>query len=63
MNQKLKIATGFFSLGLLLALIYKLSEVPDGMFLSGLFLGGMWIAIILVAGFSVSWLTNGPLQN
>jgi hypothetical protein len=58
MNRKLKIATGLISLGLLATLIYKLNEVPGGMFLSGLFLGGMWILIILVIGLLLTWLTK-----
>jgi predicted membrane protein len=58
MNRNLKIATGLISLGLLATLIYKLSEVPGGMILSGLFLGGMWIVIILVVGLLMTWLTR-----
>lgn len=58
MNSKLKIATGLISLGLLATLIYKLTDVPGGMFLSGLFLGGMWIIIILVVGLLLTWLTK-----
>ena len=57
MNRKLKIATGIISLVLLATLIYKLTDVPGGMFLSGLFLGGMWIVIILVVGLLLTWLT------
>ena len=58
MNRNLKIATGLISLGLLATLIYKLTEVPGGMFLSGLFLGGMVIALILVGGLILTWLTK-----
>lgn len=58
MNRKLKIATGLIALGLLVTLIYKLTEVPGGMFLSGLFLGGMWIVIILIVGLLLTWLTR-----
>ncbi|WP_282019217.1 hypothetical protein [Salegentibacter mishustinae] len=58
MNQKLKIATGLISLGLLATLIYKLTSVPGGMFLSGLFLGGMVIFSILVGGLLLTWLTK-----
>jgi hypothetical protein len=58
MNNKLKIATGLLSLGLLATLIYKLTEVPGGMFLSGLFLGGMVVALILVSGLILTWLTK-----
>ena len=63
MNQKLKIATGIISLGLLATLVYKLTEVPGGMFLSGLFLGGMWIIIILIVGFFLTWLTKLILKK
>lgn len=58
MNRNLKIATGIISLGLLATLIYKLTDVPGGMFLSGPFLGGMWIVIILVVGLLMTWLTR-----
>ncbi|MFN3803084.1 hypothetical protein, partial [Belliella pelovolcani] len=58
MNNKLKIATGLFSIGLLATLIYKLTEVPGVMFLSGLFLGGMVVALILVGGLILTLLTK-----
>ena len=58
MNRNLKIATGIISFGLLATLIYKLIDVPGGMFLSGLFLGGMWIVIILAVGLLLTWLTK-----
>ena len=56
MNRNLKIATGIISLGLLATLIYKLTDVPGGMFLSGLRLGITWIAIILIVGLLTTWL-------
>ena len=56
MNRKLKIATGLISLGLLATLIYKLTDVPGGMILSGLFLGGMVIAMIMICGLILTWL-------
>ena len=56
MNRKLKIATGLISLGLLTTLIYKLTDVPGGMILSGLVLGGIVIAMIMVCGLILSWL-------
>ncbi len=56
MNRKLKIATGLISLGLLATLIYKLTDVPGGMILSGLFLGGMVIVLILFGGLILTWL-------
>lgn len=58
MNSRLKIATGLISLGLLATLIYKLTNVPSEMFLPGLFLGGMVIAIILIVGLILTWLTK-----
>jgi hypothetical protein len=58
MNRNLKIAPGIISLGLLATSIYKLTDVPGGMFLSGLFLGGMWIFIILIVGLLLTWLTK-----
>lgn len=58
MNNKLKIATGLLSLGLLVTLIYQLTEVPGGMFLSGLFFGGMVVALILAGGLILTWLTK-----
>jgi len=58
MNSKLKIATGLISLGILATLIYKLTEIPGGMLLSGLFLGGMVISSILVAALILTWLTK-----
>lgn len=58
MNRNIKIAAGLISLGLLATLIYKLTNVPGGMFLSGLFLGGMVIVLILVGGLILAWLTK-----
>lgn len=58
MNSKLKIATGLISLGLLVTLVYKLTNILDGMFLPGLFLGGMVITIILIVGLILTWLTK-----
>lgn len=56
MNRNLQIATGIISIGLLATLIYKLTDVPGGMFLSGLRLGITWIAIILIVGLLTTWL-------
>lgn len=58
MKRNLTISAGLISLGLLGSLIYKLTEVPGGMILSGLFLGGMVIALILVGGLFLIWLTK-----
>lgn len=58
MNPNLIIAAGLISLGLLATLIYKLTEVPSGVILSGLFLGGMVIALILVGILILTWLTK-----
>lgn len=58
MNRNLKIAIGLISSGLLVTLIYKLREVPDGMILSGPFLGGTVIAMILVASLILTGLAK-----
>ncbi len=42
------ILTGISSVGLLTTLVYKLTNVPGGMILSGLALGTMWIIIIVL---------------
>jgi len=47
-DRKLKIIFGILSVGLLTTLLFKLTNVPGGMFLSGLFLGGMMIVGILI---------------
>jgi len=43
------ILTGILSVGLLTTLVIRLTNVPGGMFLSGLALGTMWIIIIVLA--------------
>jgi len=43
------ILTGILSVGLLTTLVIWLTNVPGGMFLSGLALGTMWIIIIVLA--------------
>ena len=47
-DRKLKIIFGILSVGLLTTLIIKLTNVPGGMILSGLFLGGMMIVGIIL---------------
>jgi hypothetical protein len=47
-DRKLKIVFGILSVGLLTTLIIKLTNVPGGMILSGLFLGGMMIVGIIL---------------
>lgn len=47
-DRKLKIIFGLLSVGLLTTLFFKLTNVPGGMFLSGLFLGGMVIVVIIL---------------
>lgn len=47
-NRKLKIIFGLLSVGLLTTLLFKLTTVPGGMILSGLFLGGMCIVGIII---------------
>lgn len=62
MKKHLKTVIGLISLGLLASLIYKLTEIPGGMILSGLFLGGMLIVLILVGGLILTWLTKLVLK-
>jgi hypothetical protein len=47
-DRKLKIIFGLLSVGLLTTLLFKLTNVPGGMILSGLFLGGMMIIGIII---------------
>ncbi|MCC7521733.1 MAG: hypothetical protein IT220_08885 [Flavobacteriaceae bacterium] len=47
-DRKLKIIFGLLSVGLLATLLFKLTNVPGGMILSGLFLGGMMIVGIIL---------------
>ena len=47
-DRKLKIIFGILSIGLLTTLLIKLTFVPGGMILSGLFLGGMMIVGIIL---------------
>ncbi|MBP0611845.1 hypothetical protein J8J42_02150 [Chryseobacterium sp. cx-311] len=47
-ERKLKIIFGLLSVGLLTTLLIKLTNVPGGMILSGLFLGGMMIVGIII---------------
>jgi hypothetical protein len=47
-SKKLDIITGFISVALLTSLIVKLVDVPDGIILSGLFIGLMCIVAILL---------------
>jgi hypothetical protein len=47
-ERKLKIIFGLLSVGLLTTLLFKLTNVPGGMILSGLFLGGMIIFGIIL---------------
>ncbi|MFV0185618.1 hypothetical protein OBK25_12975 [Empedobacter falsenii] len=47
-DRKLKIIFGILSVGLLVTLLFQLTNVPGGMILSGLFLGGMLIVGIII---------------
>ncbi|WP_316806520.1 hypothetical protein [Pedobacter agri] len=47
-DRKLKITFGILSVGLLTNLLFKLTNIPGGMILSGLFLGGMMIVGIII---------------
>lgn len=53
-DHKLKIIFGLLSVGLLTTLLIKLTNVPGGMILSGLFLGGMMIVGIIIGCLIVS---------
>jgi hypothetical protein len=55
-RRAINILTGILSLGLLTTLIIKLTTVPGGLILSGLFLGGMIIVVILVSCLVVTYL-------
>jgi hypothetical protein len=55
-DQKLKLAFGIISILLLVTLLFKLTEVPGGMILSGLFLGGILIVGILLGSLVLSLL-------
>lgn len=48
-DHKLKITFGILSIGLLTTLLFKLTNIPGGMILSGLFLGGIMIKGIIIA--------------
>tara|TARA_B110000211_G_scaffold231093_1_gene291964 strand:+ start:2399 stop:3034 length:636 start_codon:yes stop_codon:yes gene_type:complete len=48
MDQKLKKRLGLSSLVLFATLVYKLIDFPGGMILSGLFIGGIMIVLILM---------------
>jgi len=58
MKGKLKISVGVISFCLLAALIYKLTNIPDGMILSGLYIGVILIVIIMVSALTLAGLTN-----
>lgn len=47
-HRKLKITFGILSVGLLTTLLFKLTNIPSGMILSGLFLGGIMIVGIIL---------------
>jgi hypothetical protein len=47
-DRKLKIFFGILSIGLLTTLLFKLTSIPGGMILSGLFLGGILLIGILI---------------
>lgn len=47
-DRKLKIVFGILSFGLFISLLFKLTNVPGGMILSGLFLGVMVIVGIII---------------
>lgn len=55
-DQKLKLIFSIISLSLLVTLLFKLTEVPGGMILSGLYLGGILIIGILFGSIFLSLL-------
>jgi hypothetical protein len=57
------ILTGILSLGLLITLIIKLTKVPGGMILSGLFLGGIVLVLILISCLIVTFVLRLIFKN
>lgn len=57
------ILTGILSVGLLTTLFFKLTNVPGGMFLSGLALGTMWIIIIVLACLILTAILNRVFET
>ncbi len=57
------ILTGILSLGLLITLIIKLTTVPGGLILSGLFLGGMVLVMILISCLIVAFVLRLVLKT
>ncbi|WP_271424156.1 hypothetical protein [Aequorivita sinensis] len=62
-DRNLKIIFGFLSVGLLATLLFKLTKVPGGMILSGLFLGGMLIVGIIIGCLILSGLLKLILRK
>jgi hypothetical protein len=54
-NRTITIPAGILSLALLLTLILKLTTIPGGIILSGLFLGGMVLVLILISCLLVAY--------
>ena len=57
------ILTGILSLGLLITLVIKLTTVPGGLILPGLFLGGMVLFLILIACLIVAFVLRLIFKN
>jgi hypothetical protein len=54
-SRTTKIVSGLLSLGLLTTLVIKLTQVPGGMILSGLFLGSIVLLGLLIGSLIVAW--------
>lgn len=62
-DRNLNITFGIISALLLVSLIAKLTTVPGGMILSGLFLGGMYIIVMLIGCIALSLLLKLLVKN
>ncbi|MCW3075146.1 MAG: hypothetical protein JWP69_2215 [Flaviaesturariibacter sp.] len=62
-HRKLKIISGLISALLLISLLIKLTTVPGGMILSGLFLSSMYLVIVLIFCLVLSFFIKQFLQT
>ena len=57
-DRQLKIIFGILAIILLVTLIFKFTNIPDGMILSGLFLGGLLLIGVLIVDLIISAILN-----